>query len=57
MNADTAHNETWKETVNNLLHQYETGSEGFLTKFLTGDETWFHFFNPNSSRNHWNGDI
>ena len=44
------HKETKKTIAINLLHRYETEGEEFLSNIVTGDETWVHFFEPESKR-------
>jgi len=36
------------QVATDLLHQFETGAEGFLSQIVMGDETWVHYFEPES---------
>lgn len=37
-------------TCRELLQMEEQGGPGFLDRFVTGDESWFHFYEPESRR-------
>jgi hypothetical protein len=45
-----AHKEEGKAIATDLSHQHNTGGEGFLLQFVTGDETWIHHLQPKSKR-------
>jgi hypothetical protein len=36
--------ETREAITTDLLHQYDTEGEGFLSQIVMGDETWIHYF-------------
>ena len=37
------------QVATDLLHQFDTGAKGFLSQIVMRDETWVHYFEPESS--------
>ena len=43
--------ETRKTIASECFQRFQLEGEEFLEKIVTGDETWVHFFKPESKRN------
>jgi len=44
------HKEHRMQVCQDLLNQYDTKGDSFLDRIITGDETWYHHYEPESKR-------
>jgi hypothetical protein len=42
--------EQWKTICSELLEWFENVGDNFLTRIVTGDETWLHYYEPETKR-------